>query len=185
MVRKFFIDDRLAKFKRKTAVILPKDIGLIIGITALSKDDEVVEIGGGSGFATFYLARVAKRVYVYERRTDMFEILRENLRDFENVEIINDDGRNAKQSAYLYLVDSPDFHDILLNVSDKVMKWIVLYLPNINQAKEAYGILKSLGFRVYVLRNILEEWEIDENVLRPKHKQLYHTSYLVFGERIR
>ncbi|MCS7122406.1 MAG: hypothetical protein NZ908_00390 [Candidatus Micrarchaeota archaeon] len=184
MVKKFFIDDRLSKFRRKTAVILPKDIGIIISITALSKDDEVVEIGGGSGFATFYLARVAKRVYVFERREDVFTILRENLREFHNVELINDDGKNAKQNAYLYLIDSPDFHEILPNVVDRVMKWVVLYLPNINQAKESYELLKSLRFRAYLLRSVLEEWEVDSNVLRPKHKQLYHTAYLVFGERV-
>ncbi|MEM0356572.1 MAG: rRNA adenine N-6-methyltransferase family protein [Candidatus Anstonellales archaeon] len=183
MSGKFFLDDRLKKFRRRTAVILPKDIGIIIGISALSKNDEVVEIGGGSGYGTFYLARIARRVYVYERRIDVFEDLKYNLRDFDNVEIYNIDGKEANHYAYLYVIDSPEAMEILDRVHIYIQKWVFVYVPNITQAKEIYMKIKSLGFKAYLVRNFLEEWEVDEKILKPKHKQLYHTGFLVIGEK--
>lgn len=181
---KFFLDKGLTGFRRRTAVILPKDIGIIIGITALSKDHTVVEIGGGSGYASYYLARIVKHLYVYERKEEMYKDLLHNLKIFENVDVILDDGRKADKNAYLYLIDSPDFIDILRATYNYIERWAVIYLPNANQAKEGYMELKRLGFRAYMLRSILEEWEVDENILKPKHKQLYHTAFLVAGERI-
>ncbi|NPA22591.1 MAG: methyltransferase [Candidatus Micrarchaeota archaeon] len=179
---KFFLHPALKRFKRKTAVILPKDIGTIIALTALSKEDEVVEIGGGSGYLTFYLARIAKHVYVYERREDIFEILQHNLKDFENVSLFNKDGKEATQTAYLYIIDSPDFLEVLPTAAKHAQK-IVLYLPNANQAREASIWLQKEGWDVAVVRTILEEWQMDEKRLRPKHKQLIHTAFLVFGSR--
>lgn len=183
MVKKFFIDDNLKKFRRRTAVILPKDIGVIIAISALSKNDEVVEIGGGSGYASYYLARIAKKVYIYEKKFEMYEDLKYNLKDFDNVEIFNKDGIEANHKAYLYLIDSPDYINIINNVNKYILRWIFLYLPNLTQAREAYLLLKELGFNSYIIRSILEEWEVDYNILKPKHKQLYHTAFIVLGER--
>ncbi len=180
---KFFLDKGLSRFKRRTAVILPKDIGLIIGITALSKDHVVVEIGGGSGYASYYLARIVKHLYVYERRQDIYEDLLYNLKTFDNVEVINKDGKEADKHAYLYLIDSPDFIDVIKNVYNYVERWLVIYLPNANQAKDGYMELKKLGFKTYMIRSILEEWEVDENILKPKHKQLYHTAFIIAGEK--
>ncbi len=179
---KFHFHPLLKRFKRRTAVILPKDIGTIIALTGLSKEDVVVEVGGGSGFLSFYLARIVKELFVYERREDIFEVLKENLSLFENVHVINKDGREAKEQAYLYILDTPDFKEVIENIKDRT-KWVVVYLPHANQAKEAFLLLKDLGFKGFVVRTILEEWEMDDKLLRPKHKQLIHTAFLVFGER--
>lgn len=180
---KFFLHPDLKKFKRSTAVILPKDIGPIVSILALSKDHEVVEIGGGSGFLSFYLARIVKKLYIYEKREDFYKNLIHNLKNFNNVEIKNEDGRNAKENAYAYIIDSSEFMDILPNILEK-SNWIVLYLPQIVQARDAALFLSKHSYKTWIVRSYLEEWDFDEKILKPKNKQLAHTAFLVFGNKI-
>ncbi len=57
----------------------------------VSKRDVVLEIGAGLGGLTRLLARRAKRVIAVERDPKMVELLRENLRRFNNVEIFCSD----------------------------------------------------------------------------------------------
>lgn len=58
------------------------------GITA---NDVVLEIGAGAGALTQQLAKVAKRVVVYEIDTNLKPILEENLKEFQNVTLVFQD----------------------------------------------------------------------------------------------
>lgn len=61
----------------------------IIKAADLQPDDIVLEIGPGIGNLTTELAKKAKKVIAVEKDPRMCQILKETLRDFKNIEIIN------------------------------------------------------------------------------------------------
>lgn len=73
----FLIDKRVIKKLIEAANLKPKDV--------------VLEIGPGIGNLTQELAKKVKKVIAVEKDQKMVEILKETLKDYENVEIIKED----------------------------------------------------------------------------------------------
>lgn len=63
----------------------------IVATSDLSEHDTVIEVGPGVGVLTQELATRVKRVIAIEKDRKMCEILQEVLKDFHNVEIVNED----------------------------------------------------------------------------------------------
>jgi len=63
----------------------------IISKSEIDKDTLVIEIGPGAGSLTYGLAKTAKKVICYEIDNTLEEILKENLREFNNVDIFYKD----------------------------------------------------------------------------------------------
>ncbi len=63
----------------------------IINTPDISKDDFVIEIGPGIGSLTQMLAEKAGKVLAIEIDNNLIPILKDTLKEYENVEIINDD----------------------------------------------------------------------------------------------
>lgn len=55
----------MRKLKRGPSIMLPKDIGLIVGYTCLGKDSVVVDAGAGTGFNSIMLVEFHLR-HIYE-----------------------------------------------------------------------------------------------------------------------
>ena len=66
-------------------------IDKIVDAAGLTEDDYVIEIGPGIGSMTQYLCERAGRVTAVEIDRDLIPILNETLKDYDNIEIINDD----------------------------------------------------------------------------------------------
>ena len=85
------------KFKKSFGQNFIKDQNVIHNIVDKTKIENcslVIEVGPGSGVLTKELAKVAKRVISYEIDTRLEETLDENLKDFNNIQIIYDDFLN-------------------------------------------------------------------------------------------
>ena len=63
----------------------------IVWSANLTKDESVLEIGGGLGILTQWIAQCAKTVYVVEKDVGLVRALREILSELDNVEIIEGD----------------------------------------------------------------------------------------------
>ena len=63
----------------------------IIQAAGLTKEDLVLEIGPGIGTMTQYLAEHAGRVMAVEIDSNLIPILKETLKDYDNVTVINED----------------------------------------------------------------------------------------------
>jgi len=63
----------------------------IIDSANIKKQDIVLEVGPGTGILTAELAKKAKKVIAVEKDKKMVEILKENLKDYKNTEVINQD----------------------------------------------------------------------------------------------
>jgi len=67
----------------------------------LQPEDVVVEIGPGIGILTQQIAKKAKQVVGVEKDPKMIEILRETLRDYKNIRIVNADILKINIANYL------------------------------------------------------------------------------------
>lgn len=63
----------------------------IIAAAEITKDDFVLEIGPGIGTMTQYLCENAKRVLAVEIDNNLIPVLKETLKDYDNVEILHGD----------------------------------------------------------------------------------------------
>lgn len=63
----------------------------IIGAAGITKDDFVLEIGPGIGTMTQYLCAAAREVAAVEIDKALIPILKDTLKGFDNVEVINED----------------------------------------------------------------------------------------------
>jgi len=90
----------------------------IAEVAKISKEDTILEIGPGTGNLTLELAKKARKIIAVEKDQRMIQVLKEILRDFSNVEIIQGDilktesleliAKNYKLVANLpYYITSP------------------------------------------------------------------------------
>lgn len=82
---------RPEKAKGQNFLICEDALADIIEISELKKDDLVLEIGPGFGFLTKLLAKSAKRVIAVELDTNLAGVLKKELANFNNIDIINKD----------------------------------------------------------------------------------------------
>jgi 16S rRNA (adenine1518-N6/adenine1519-N6)-dimethyltransferase len=72
----------------------------IVEAAEISKKDKILEIGPGIGNLTIELAKRAKKVIAVEKDKRMIEILKENLKDFKNVKIVQGDILKLEPRSY-------------------------------------------------------------------------------------
>lgn len=63
----------------------------IVNVSKITKEDGVIEIGPGIGALTEHLLINAKKVLAYEIDTRMIKVLEIELKDYDNLKIINED----------------------------------------------------------------------------------------------
>ena len=63
----------------------------IVSGAGITKEDTVLEIGPGMGALTSYLCEAAKKVIAVEVDKMLIPILKDTLKDYDNLELINDD----------------------------------------------------------------------------------------------
>ena len=94
-------------FKKKFGqnfIVDENTINSIINKANIDSDTLVIEIGPGAGALTYKLSQVSKNVVCYEIDKTLENILKSNLKDSNNVEIIFDDflKRNVKDDINKY-----------------------------------------------------------------------------------
>ncbi|MBN2478514.1 methyltransferase domain-containing protein [Candidatus Micrarchaeota archaeon] len=189
MIRPYMLP-YMKKLKRGPAVTIPKDAGLIISYTGLNKNSKVVELGGGSGFLTVQLARIAKEVVSYERKKEFAEIIEMNAEKMglKNVKVkVRDivEEQIDEKDADLVTVDIKDAEKIAEKAYTALKKdgYLAGHCLNIEQARVLYLECEKYFREVMIIEGIVREYEIKEKGTRPKHLGLVHTAYLVFARK--
>ncbi len=181
----------LKGMKRGPAVIIPKDIGMVVSYTGIGKKSKVVEAGAGSAFATIVLGNIVKSVVSYERNGEFCELAKKNVEKagLKNVKIKKGDLLEkgiTEKGVDLVLLDMPEANKAVGHGYKALVKdgYLVGFLPNMEQAKEFYLACEGEKFSdVFMLESIVREYEVRVYGVRPKHVGLTHTAYLVFARK--
>ncbi len=196
-VLKPLLIDYLEKgFDRRTQVLYPKDMGLILLLLGVGPGSRVLEAGIGSGFMTSVLANVVRpdgKVYAYEVREEFARIALRNLKRLgldRFVEVKIRDIREGVDERGLdaAILDMPDPWDALEVVHEalKPSAPAVFFLPTASQVDKLLAKLIEFGgfVDIRVFETLLREYRPVPGALRPETTMVGHTGYIVFARKV-
>jgi tRNA (adenine57-N1/adenine58-N1)-methyltransferase len=184
------------KMPRGAQVIYPKDLGAIVMAADIFPGAVVLEAGTGSGALTMALLRAVGpegRVISEEVREDFARRAAANIRRFMG-EVPNLDLRVRDIYAG---VDVHDVDRVVLDlpepwrIVDEVAKalrpggYFASYLPTVLQVKQLVDALHRQGeFPLIDTLEILERhWHVADLSIRPEHRMVAHTGFLVVARK--
>lgn len=175
-------------FKKKFGqnfIIDENIINNIVTKANVDKDTLVIEIGPGAGSLTYFLAKYAENVLCYEIDTTLKKILKENLEEYNNVEIIYNDFlkvnvlNDIKKYEYkkLYVVANLPYYittPIIIKLIEddiNVDKIVVMVQKEVGDRFKAIPGTKdysSLSVFLSYYYNIKKIMDVSKNVFIPK-----------------
>jgi tRNA A58 N-methylase Trm61 len=164
---------------------------MVIAYSGIGKDSRVIELGTGTGFMTVQLANIAKEVITYEKRKEFSELAASNIKKagLGNVVLKEADVFEAfdekQESADLIFCDIAEAERIAEKAHAAIKKdgCFAAHCLNIEQAKVLVLELQKHFREVFMLENIVREYDVRDFGTRPKHFGLMHTAYLVFARK--
>jgi len=188
-------NDLIMHSARKTQIMYPKDIGLIILKLGLVSGCRVVEVGTGSGAMTVAAALAVKpqgRIDTYEARPEFAEIAEKNLKRasvLDNVTIhLTDASRGIEgvdfDAAIIDVGDPwsifPHIYNVLAGGSP-----LVSFSPTINQVEKTTSLLSQSGFvNVHTVESFIREIRAESGKTRPATMMIGHTGYMTFAQKV-
>lgn len=187
--------DLIMHSARRTQIMYPKDIGLIILKLGLTSGFKVLEIGTGSGAMTVAAATAIKpagHVHTYEARKEFAEVAERNLKRASVQEFVTIHNTNATVG-----VEGFDFDAAIIDVGDpwpiiphvqKALSGgapIVSFSPTVNQVEKTTEAFNQSGFaNVHTLECFIREIRADTGKTRPATIMIGHTGYMTFAQKI-
>ena len=101
-------------------MIEPRFFGKLADYACLSKTDVVVDVGAGFGFLTRFLAGKCKTVIAVEKDPRLADVLREGVRDCNNVTIVEGDVLKIKLPPFDKVVSIPPYY-----LSSRLVMWVL------------------------------------------------------------
>jgi 16S rRNA (adenine1518-N6/adenine1519-N6)-dimethyltransferase len=92
----------------------------MISYASISREDTVLEVGAGLGFLTQLLSPTCKRVIAVEIDPKLVKILRDELRDLQNVSLIEGDVLTAPVPRFNKVVSTPPY-----SISSPLLFWLL------------------------------------------------------------
>lgn len=149
------LDNNLFKIKKKFGQNFITDVNIINKIVDSSNVDKntfVIEIGPGIGSLTYKLVNKAKFVLCYEIDNDVESILKDNLKEYDNYEIIFDDflKRDVLSDLKKYKYDKLM---VIANLPYYITTPIIMKIidDKINPDKMVFMVQKEVGDRFKAL----------------------------------
>jgi tRNA (adenine57-N1/adenine58-N1)-methyltransferase len=196
------LSDFVLSMPRGATVVYPKDAAQIVGLADIFPGGRVLEAGAGSGALTCSLLRAvgeSGRVTSYERRTDFAEIAAKNVELFFGGPHpawecrIGDIGTRGP--------DEPELPEVDRVVLDMLSPWEVL--PAVTEALIPGGVLCGYVATTTQLSRLVEAvretaayaepyswetmmrgWHVDGLAVRPDHRMVGHTGFLMTARRM-
>lgn len=116
---------RLHKFlsKKRLGQNFTVDYALLqrmISYASINKEDVVLEVGAGLGFLTELLSKDCKRVVAVEIDSKLMKILKNELRDLQNVDLIEGDVLSVNVPRFNKMVSTPPYF-----ISSPLLFWLL------------------------------------------------------------
>ncbi|MEV0621492.1 tRNA (adenine-N1)-methyltransferase [Nonomuraea sp. NPDC050404] len=193
------LQDYTLAMPRGAAVIYPKDASMIVGMADIFPGARVIEAGVGSGALTCFLLRAVGpegHVTSYERRQDFADVARGNVRKFYG-DPMEDNWRLVVGD----LVASIDEVDVDRVILDMLAPWecvdaaakaltpggvICCYVATTTQMSKTVEAIRDHGCftEPQAWETLVRDWHVEGLAVRPDHRMIGHTGFLVSARRM-
>ncbi len=191
------LTDYVLSMPRGAQVVYPKDSAQIVAMADLYPGARVLEAGAGSGALTCSLLRAVGdtgAVHSYERRPEFAEIARRNVETFFG----GPPPSWCLEVGDLAEADVPEIDRVVL---DMLAPWEVLdpvgrallpggvlvaYVATTTQLSTTVEALRADGrfTEPYAFETLLRPWHVVGLAVRPDHRMVAHTAFLVTSRRL-
>ena len=186
------IEDLVLKLARKTQVIYPKDLGMIVVKCGIHSGSKVVETGTGSGATTAllaYLVRPEGHVYTYDVNPEFQDLAKKNLERLGLLDVVTfkiGDSRQGLEEKGMDagVLDLGDPWEVVrpMRGSLKPSGVLAVVTPTTNQAEKLVQKMREEGFvAIETMEILLRHLEARVGMTRPSNAMVGHTAYLTFG----
>ena len=205
--------DYTLSMSRGAAVVYPKDAGQILAQADIFDGARVVEAGAGSGALSCWLLRAvgeSGRLVSYERRPDFAEIARQNVEryfggphpawrlvvgelpaggatagDGDEYPAAGEDQGEAFDRVVLDMLAPWEYAD----AASKSLRGgglICCYVATTTQLSRTVEALRAQGSfdEPATWESLLRGWHVDGLAVRPEHRMVGHTGFLVIARRL-
>jgi tRNA (adenine57-N1/adenine58-N1)-methyltransferase len=196
------LSDVVLSMPRGATVVYPKDAAVIVGWADLHPGSHVVEAGAGSGALTCSLLRAVGEsgcVSSYERRADFAEVARSNVEAFFGGPMarwrltVGDlatalPGSATDRAVDAIVLDMLAPWDCVAAVGDALRPGGVLvgYVATTTQLSRLVETLRTHdGFtEPESAETLVRTWHVEGLAVRPDHRMVGHTGFLVRSRRL-
>jgi len=190
-----YLYELIMKVRRKTQILYPKDIGMILTRGNIFPGARVIESGIGSGALTTALANFVRpngRVYSYERNEEFLNNAKKNLEknglsewvEFKHQEIT--DEFDEKEADFV-MIDIGSPWD-LIDAAYKSLKGgcrLATICPTFEQLTRTVFTLEEKGFiNIETMEILLRRILVRRGKTRPEQRMPSHTGWLVFATKV-
>jgi tRNA (adenine57-N1/adenine58-N1)-methyltransferase catalytic subunit len=189
--------DYALAMERGAAVVYPKDAAQIVGLADIFPGAHVVEAGAGSGALSCWLLRAVGeggRLTSFERRPDFAEIAAQNVRRYFG-------GPHPAWRLVVGDLDPARIVDIDRVVLDMLAPWdyvaaaadmlrpggvLCCYVATTTQLARTVSTAREQGsFAEPAAWETLQRgWHVDGLAVRPEHRMVGHTGFLITARRL-
>lgn len=186
--------DYIFKSFRRTQIMYPKDIALVVMFSGISSGSRVVEAGTGTGALTTALAHYVKpegRVYSYEIREEFLKVAQKNLTRADLIDFVELKNKDATVD-----LDESNVDAVTLDLATpwlvvprayaalKPCGTIVSFSPTIDQVVKTVEALKENAFvDVRTVECLMREMRVERGKTRPQTLMTGHTGYITFARK--
>jgi tRNA (adenine57-N1/adenine58-N1)-methyltransferase catalytic subunit len=188
--------DYTLSMKRGAAVVYPKDAAQIVALADIFPGARVLEAGAGSGALSCWLLRAIGPDGVlisYERRPDFAEIARLNVRRF-----LGSEPPSWRLTVGDLAPDDTEFDRVVLDMlapwehADTAAKALLpggiicCYVATTTQLSRTVEALRSQGSfdEPAAWESMVRGWHVQDLAVRPEHRMVGHTGFLVTARRL-
>jgi tRNA (adenine57-N1/adenine58-N1)-methyltransferase len=191
--------DYVLSMPRGAQVVYPKDAAQIVAMADIYPGARVLEAGAGSGALSCSLLRaVGERgtLLSYERREDFAQIAHENVRRFFGEEPstwtlnVGDVGEADLEALSLdrIVLDMLAPWEVLANVAPALVPGgvFIAYVATTTQLSAIVEALREHGgfTEPRAWETLVRDWTADGLAVRPDHRMVAHTAFLVSSRRL-
>jgi len=186
------VTDLFRHLERTGTPILPRDVGLIIGMAGIGQGDRVLDAGTGTGILSICLGRIGANVTTYEKNLKFVEVAQDNIikaKVEDNVEIRGRDIIEDLDILNNFSVVTLDMKnaEVVVDHARYLLKTggsLVVYSPFIESAKRVVECARNAGLSdIKTIDTIQREIEFGERGSRPQTRGVGHSGYLTFARK--